>query len=207
MRHIEGLYAITPEMKDTDALADQVRRALDGGARMVQYRAKLASSQLRRAQAVVLAELCRARAARFIVNDGLALAREMGADGVHLGKDDASIDEARAMLGENAIIGVSCYNRFDLAVEAERKDADYAAFGSFFSSPTKPLAVRAAVELLHRAKRELNIPVVAIGGVTLDNAPLLTAAGADSIAVSSALFNASDIEFAARQFAALFSAR
>jgi len=201
---IQGLYAITPDEADTSVLADQVRAAVAGGARVVQYRNKVASPALRLEQATALLAVCRGRDAALIVNDHLDLALEIGADGVHLGREDGAVAHARAALGPGRILGVSCSNTVQYAVDVQRQQADYVAFGSFFLSGVKPDAVRAPIALLTQAKQLLSIPVVAIGGITLHNAAELIAAGADSIAVISALFGAPDIRVAAEHFCNLF---
>ncbi len=203
-RFPHGLYALTPEEADTAVLVAKVRAALAGGAAAVQYRNKSAAPRLQQEQAAALAAVCRAAGARFIVNDDLALARAAGADGVHLGRDDGDLALARARLGPDAILGASCYDRLDLAAGAVAAGADYVAFGSLFRSPTKPAAARAPLALISAAKRRLAVPVVAIGGITLANAPLAIAAGADALAVITALFAAPDVAAAARSFQRLF---
>jgi len=170
---VSGLYVITPQYADVDVLLDQVRQALEGGARLVQYRDKSQDVALRFEQASELLELCRDFAVPLIINDDLRLADMIGADGVHLGRDDGSLREARLILGRDKLIGVSCYNDLALARIAQDGGADYVAFGSFFASVTKPQAVPAPLELLHQARRELRLPVVAIGGITLANAGTL----------------------------------
>jgi thiamine-phosphate pyrophosphorylase len=203
-RTIRGLYAITPEVEDTARLLELVTAALDGGAAAVQYRAKQVDAARRSEQALSLARLCGERGACFIVNDDVELARASGADGVHLGREDGTIGDARKRLGEAALIGASCYDRLDLARNAVAQGADYVAFGSVFPSFTKPKAVRAPLSLLAQAKRELPVPVVAIGGIDADNAPLLVASGVDAVAVISAVFDAPDVRAAARRIASRF---
>jgi len=204
-RRISGLYAVTPETHDGDWLAVQVERALIGGAHVVQYRNKSADRDLRRRQAVRLGDLCRQHEAVLIINDDVRLALEIDADGVHLGRDDQSLVEARAMLGAGKLIGVSCYDSLGRAGEAQRSGADYVAFGSFFPSSVKPQAVRASLELLREARVQLRLPIVAIGGITPDNGAALVEAGADALAVISALFQVADTLSAARAFARLFA--
>jgi len=206
-RAISGLYAVTPDRADTPALIAVAEAALAGGARLLQYRNKQALATVRLAQARALHALCRKYRVPLVVNDYLDLALAVDAEGLHLGAEDGSLAEARAQLGPARILGASCYDRIELALEAERLGADYVAFGSFFPSSVKPGAVRAPLALLRNAKRRLSIPVVAIGGITLDNAPGLIAAGADGVAVISALFDADDVGIAARRFSALFTAR
>ena len=199
-----GLYAVTPDDDDTGRLSARVKAALVGGAALVQYRNKRAPAALRREQGGALLALCRQHHAPLIINDHLDLALELDADGVHLGGDDGSVSKARAMLGPHKLIGASCYNVMQKALAAEREGADYIAFGSFFVSGVKPGAVHAPLDLLAEAKRRVSLPIVAIGGITLANAPQLIAAGADMVAVISALFDATDITIAAQQFNFLF---
>lgn len=204
---IERLYAVTPDASESDWLYQRTGAVLAGGARVIQYRSKNADLRLRRAQASRLLELCRARAALLIVNDDVALAREVGADGVHLGRADMSPGVARSVLGDAAVIGISCYDSLARAQIAQGEGADYVAFGSFFHSSVKPDAVRAPVELLRAARAALDVPIVAIGGITAENGCALIEAGADALAVVSALFHVPDSLTAARAFTALFGAR
>jgi thiamine-phosphate pyrophosphorylase len=201
---VSGLYAVTPALADSALLRSKVEAALRGGARILQYRNKAADEQLRYEQAFQIAWLCRDAGACFIVNDSIELARDVAADGVHLGKDDNGIGAARALLGPGKLIGVSCYNQLLRARDAVAQGADYIAFGSFFPSPTKPGAVTASRDLL-RAAKEFSLPIVAIGGITPDNAAGLIEAGADAVAVVSAVFDAPDVERAARRITALFA--
>ena len=180
-----------------------MRLALLGGAAVLQYRNKIADASLRAEQAGALRRLTREFGVPLIVNDDAALARHVEADGVHLGGEDGSVVEARALLGDAGIVGVSCYNRLPLAQEAVKQGADYVAFGAFFPSGVKPGAVAASPELLRQARYELNVPIVAIGGITVQNGVQLLEAGADALAVISAVFAAADIQGAARQFADL----
>jgi thiamine-phosphate pyrophosphorylase len=199
-----GVYAITPECPDTRRLLAMSEAALKGGVAVLQFRGKTGDVALRHEQASELLALCRQYGVPFVVNDDLRLADLIGADGVHLGRDDGSIREARIILGPGKMIGVSCYQDLERAREAQRMGADYVAFGSFFPSPTKPRANLADVSVLSTARREITLPIVAIGGITVDNAAALIDAGADAIAVISALFDAPDVEAAARQLNALF---
>lgn len=203
-RGISGLYAVTPDVADTPRLIATAQAALAGGARLLQYRNKSAAPALRLAQARALLALCRKFRVPLIVNDHPDLALAADADGVHLGADDGSLAAARTQLGPARLLGASCYDRLELALEAERIGADYVAFGSFYPSRVKPGAVRAPLALLREARRHLSIPVVAIGGITHENAPQLIAAGAHCVAVVSALFDADDVRLAARRFSALF---
>lgn len=201
---IKGLYAITPDEADTAELLRKVRLALLGGARVLQYRNKRAGGTLCLEQAVALRELTREFSATLIINDDASLAQKVDADGAHLGGEDGSVAAARALLGSSRIIGVSCYNRAPSAFEAVRQGADYVAFGAFFPSGVKPEAVKADVQLIRVVRAESNVPIVAIGGITVQNGAALVEAGADALAVISALWNAPDIERAAREFSNLF---
>jgi len=199
-----GLYAITPDEADTARLAALVRAALDGGAAAVQYRNKAAPAALRREQAGRLVALCRAHGTPLVVNDDLDLALAVGADGVHLGGEDGDLAAARRRLGRERLLGASCYDRLALAVTAAQQGADYIAFGSVFPSPTKPNAVRAPLALFGAARSTIGLPLVAIGGITVENASTVIDAGADAVAVISALFDAPDVAARARAFQRLF---
>ena len=191
-RRLSGLYAVTPDLADTADLVARVEAALAGGATAIQYRNKVADDAMRRVQAGALAAVVSTHGALFIVNDDAVLAAAVNADGVHVGEDDGSVAAARRVLGPDQFVGVSCYNDFARAEAAVAQGADYIAFGSFFASGVKPLARRAHLSLLERAA-VLGVPVVAIGGITADNAHLLVAAGADAVAVITAVFGAPDI--------------
>jgi thiamine-phosphate pyrophosphorylase len=196
---MRGLYAITPEGARGARLLALAEAALAGGARLIQYRAKSSAGA---EEAKNLARLAHRHSARLIVNDDVALAIESGADGVHLGRDDGDLAAARAAF-PRGLLGASCYDSLAAARSAAAAGADYIAFGSVFTSPTKPGAVRAPLELF-AAARPLGLPLVAIGGITLANAPAVIAAGADCVAVISALFDAPDVAAAARSFENLF---
>jgi thiamine-phosphate pyrophosphorylase len=207
---LAGLCAVTLDDSLLPRLSALVKAALDGGTPYVQYRNKLAPRPLRRAQAAEMLRICRAAGAKLIINDDVWLAVEIGADGAHLGRDDApggSLAAARDALGPKRILGVSCYNEIALAEEAAAAGADYVAFGSMFPSRTKPGAVHAPLDLLGEAKRRVGLPVAAIGGITLDNAQQVIAAGADMLAVVSDLFDAMDIKARAEAYQQLFSGR
>lgn len=201
---ISSLYGITPDEPDTTELLHKVRLALLGGACVLQYRNKAADGPIRLEQARALRKLTHEFSVPLIINDDAALAQQVDADGVHLGGADGSITEARARLGDDKLIGVSCYNRLALAHQAVRQGADYVAFGSFFSSTVKPDAPQATLELLMQARREIALPLVAIGGINLHNGLPLVQAGADALAVISALFDATDITTTAQNFSKLF---
>jgi len=201
---IRGLYGVTPDTEDSETLRPQVRAALEGGMRLLQYRNKSTDRALRRYQASAIQALCLVHNAALIVNDDVELALEVDAAGVHLGREDGSIAEARARLGPDKLIGATCYRLLENAERALNEGADHIAFGSFFVSTVKPGAVRSTPSILTEAKRKFGVPVVAIGGITTENAPVVISAGADSVAVITALFGAPDIAAAARQFNALF---
>lgn len=194
---LTGLYVLTDERLG-ERLEATVAAALVGGARLIQYRDKRTDAARREREAAALRKLTRRHGALLIVNDDPALAAAVGADGVHLGKDDPDIGEARRLLGEMGVIGVSCYDSLQRARDAVATGADYITFGSVFPSPTKPGAVRAPLELVAAGKRELAVPVCAIGGITPANAASVVAAGADLLAVVSAVVFAADVEAAAR---------
>lgn len=203
-RTIKGLYAITPDTADLDGLLVRVEACLRGGAQIVQYRNKTSGAP-HMAMATALASLCRQHGVPLIVNDDIELALAADADGVHLGRDDGDIALAKRRLGADSIIGVSCYGDLQHALNAQQAGADYVAFGSMFASPTKPHAPHAPLSLLTDAAAQLRIPIVAIGGITLQNAPQAIAAGADAIAVISAMFDAPDIRQAAQDFSNFFN--
>jgi thiamine-phosphate pyrophosphorylase len=203
MTRLEGLYAVTPDWPDTPRLLAASAAILAGGCRLLQYRHKTAPPGVRREQAGALRALTRQHGARLIINDDLDLALEVDADGVHLGRDDGDPVAARARLGAGRLLGASCYQSLAAARRAAGAGADYLAFGSFFASPSKPLAERADPALIGTAKAELGLPVAGIGGITPVNAPLLLAAGADLLAVISALYAAPDPERTSREFCSL----
>jgi len=197
-----GLYLITPDEADTARLLLRVQPLLSHVA-CVQYRNKSATPTLRREQAAALLSLCRAAGVPLVVNDDVELAAAIGAQGVHLGEHDGAVAPARAKLGDGAIVGVSCYDELARAERAAAEGASYVAFGAFHPSPTKPNARRATPRLLRDAAR-LDLPRVAIGGITPDNAQPLIAAGAELIAVISGVFDANDPVEAARAYQACF---
>ena len=204
-RSLRGLYAITPDGLPDEVLLTRVDAALRGGARLLQYRDKLSTPSQREKMAPMLCALCRRYGTGFIVNDDLALALRADADGLHLGGSDGDLLAARQALGPGKLLGASCYADFDLACAAVAAGADYVAFGAVYPSPTKPQALRAPLELFARCRAELKIPACAIGGITLDNASPLVAAGADLLAVITDLFAAPDIESQARAFQTLLA--
>ena len=203
MSRLRGVYLLTPDESDTARLLERVEAALAGGAVLLQYRNKLADTALRLEQAQALLPLCRRHGVPLVINDSVELALAVGADGVHLGRDDGDIASARARLGAGRLLGVSCYGDWSRAEAAIAAGADQVAFGAMFPSPTKPAAPRAGPGLLTRA-RERGWCCAAIGGITLDNAPSLIAAGADLLALISDVFGAPDPAARVAGYRALF---
>ena len=204
MKKLAGLYVITDEkLIAADQFAQTVEKAIQGGAQIVQYRDKSQDRAKRLQQAKALKQLCENHNAVLIINDDIELALEVDAHGVHIGMHDAPLAQARAQLG-NKIIGVSCYNDFELAISAQQQGADYIAFGSFFSSSIKPEAKKADAELLVKAREELQLPVCAIGGIPSENAFQLIEAGADMLAVISDIFASTDPESSSQKISSQF---
>lgn len=205
-QRLQGLYLITDEaLTPEDKLVSCVQQSILGGCRVLQYRDKRSKPDARRQQSRLLQALCRENNVTFIINDDINLACEIGADGIHLGRQDLDPKAARRQAGADAIIGISCYNNLDRAIDAERHGADYVAFGSFFPSGIKPDAVHAEINLLVQARQRLTIPIVAIGGITRVNGKELVDAGADMLAVISAVFGQNNIQNAAAGFQPLFT--
>lgn len=199
-----GLYAITQtDHKSIDTIIGEVAAAIRGGAAVVQYRDKSPLDAALLARELV--KLCHRQGVPLLINDDVELAVQTGADGVHLGKEDGHIIEARKRLGADAIIGVSCYDSVECALEAEREGATYVAFGRFFPSSSKPLAAPARIETLKQARRVLHLPIIAIGGILPDNGARLLAAGADLLAVIGGIFDERP-EQSARAYLSLFNA-
>lgn len=203
---VHGLYAITDaNLMPAAHFADLAEQALAGGAKVLQYRDKSTDHTKRLAQAQNLHQLCVQYGMPLIINDDVELCAQVGAEGVHLGEDDVDFVQARQRLGEKVIIGVSCYNNLARAQCMRAAGADYVAFGSFFPSTIKPQARVAKIDLLRQAKQQLDCPIVAIGGITAQNGAALCEAGADALAVISAVFGAEDVATAARAFTGLCS--
>lgn len=201
----QGLYAITDAALTRDrGLVACVEAVLRGGAAMVQYRDKHSSPDAMRRNAGALLAACREAAVPLIINDDVGLAQAIGADGVHVGRDDEAVAAARAALGADAIIGASCYHHLELAEQAAAAGASYVAFGRFFDSVTKPGAALATPGLLRKARSRLSLPIAAIGGITADNGGALVRDGADLLAVINDLWGAPDCAARARDFAACF---
>lgn len=201
MRELKGLYVIADGSDlESDRLVDNVTEILAAGVKIIQYRDKTSNRAHRHAIASELKSLMHDHQGILIINDDVSLAKSVNADGVHLGREDCTIGEARKLLGPGKIIGVSCYNRLDNAIRAIDAGTDYVAFGSFARSPTKPDAPHAGIDLMIRAKRELHVPICAIGGLTKENITPLLQAGVDMIAMISAIFAAPSPQRAAREF-------
>jgi thiamine-phosphate pyrophosphorylase len=202
-QRFRGLYAVTPDLADTADMVARVEAAVVGGARAIQYRNKVADVALRRRQAEALARVAAKHQVLLVINDDAALCKAVDADGVHVGREDGSVDAARRIVGPERIVGVSCYDDFARSEEAVAAGADYVAFGSFFPSAVKPDARRADASLLRRAAA-LGVPIVAIGGINATNVRELVRAGANAVAVISAVFDAADVTAAARAISAAF---
>jgi len=200
------LYVITDtKLIPRERFVETVEAAVRGGATMVQLREKETPSEEVICLAREVLAVTRRYGALLIVNDHPTIARQIGADGAHVGREDPPVAEARAMLGPEAIIGASCYGDVARAVAAEQAGADYVAFGTPFPSPTKPKRTDISLGIFREVKQRVKVPVFAIGGITIDNAPQVIDAGADGIAVVSGVFAAPDVEAAARALARLFS--
>lgn len=200
MTRLRGLYAITdPTLLPGERLFSAVEAALRGGARVIQYRDKLATAAQKHQRALKLRDLCQRHNALFFVNDDPSLARLVGADGVHCGQSDGQSQKHAELL-----LGITCHGDLALAERAVALGADYLAFGRFFDSPTKPSAAPCSIETLRSARQRFTLPLLAIGGVTADNGAPLIAAGVDMIAAISGVFGADNIEAAARRYSTLF---
>ncbi|GHV03510.1 thiamine-phosphate synthase [Campylobacterota bacterium] len=205
MTKLRGLYAISDELlTPDDRLLDMAQCALKGGATIFQLRHKSKADDELLQAAFALKELCNFHNALFIINDRIELAKQCNADGVHIGKDDRSLQAAREFLGAKALIGVSCYGDQTVAEQMQKNGADYVAFGSFFASKTKPNAKVISCDLLTRARETITLPICAIGGITIQTAPDLIAQGADMIAVIGDLWSAEEITAQAKRYGRLF---
>jgi thiamine-phosphate pyrophosphorylase len=202
---IKGLYAVTPEEKDLFALSSQVESCIKGGAKLIQYRSKMLSKTEQQIQARKIKKICDYYKVPLIINDDIELCRILDADGVHLGENDDSLVKARLVLGPSKIIGVSCYNSIDRVKMAVDKGATYIALGACFPTTTKPHAPKSSLDLIALVLKNFKIPVVAIGGINLENIELLINEGINCIAVVNSLFKVNDIEGTARQFSSLLN--
>ncbi len=202
---LKGLYVITDKkLIPRERFLETVEKAIRGGARIVQLREK----EIPREEIITLGngllEVTRKYGIPLIINDDPTLAKEIGADGVHLGKDDPALQEARRVLGERAIVGVSCYSDIERGLAAEREGADYLAFGTPFYTPTKPERIPTPIEVLREAKKKIGIPIFAIGGITKETAPIIAETGVDGIAVITGVFGTPDPETAALELSSFF---
>jgi len=202
---IKGLYAVTPDEKDLFALSSKVESCIRGGARLIQYRSKGLSKTEQNKQAREIKMVCDRYKVPLIINDNVELCRIINANGVHLGEDDDSLEKARLVLGPSKIIGVSCYNSIDRVRKAVDRGATYIALGACFPSKTKPHAPTASLDLIDLVLKNFKIPVVAIGGINLENIELLTNKGISCVALINSLFKGKDIEGTARQFTGLLN--
>lgn len=204
MQNLQGLYVIADAACiGTNHVVNKTEEVLSAGVKIIQYRDKTNSQTIRYSIAEALRKLTHDYKSLLIINDDAELANSIDADGVHLGKDDICIADARKKLGKNKIIGASCYANFENALPAINSSADYIAFGSFFPSMTKPQAPKADLDLILKAKQQFKIPVCAIGGITPENASPLLAAGVDMIAIISAIFSSSKPKRATQEYLAL----
>ncbi len=201
---IKGLYAITPDSADLNTLIQKTQLAIEGGAFMVQYRSKIHDRDVKMQQCAAILRICREYDIPCIVNDDVEMCRVLEADGIHLGENDDNIAEVRRILGEDSIIGSSCYDQLNRAKKAQKEGASYVAFGAVFPTPTKPNAPRASLELLREAKSEIQIPIVAIGGITMNNAHDVIETGIDAIAVITSLYESNAIKETAETFNMMF---
>lgn len=201
---MKGLYLVTPDWDDTQRMIASTEAGLRGGAALVQYRHKTAGAALRREQAKELQALCRRYSRPFIVNDHVDLCIELDADGVHVGGTDLSIARVREMVGPEKIVGASCYGSMALAREASQAGASYVAFGGFYPSRVKKYEISTSADIVGLAKAELSIPVVVIGGMTLENTVPLIEQGTDMVAVISSIYMVNEPERNARAFSELF---
>lgn len=202
--HLRGLYIVTPDWDDTAQLLAATELALQQGTALVQYRHKTAGPAQRREQASALLALCRRYNVPLVINDHVALCIELDADGIHVGGTDASIAEVRKAVGPDKIVGASCYGTLQLARDAWRDGASYVAFGGFYPSRVKKYDFRTAPEIIAQSKKEIPLPVVVIGGITLENAVPLVAQGADMVAVISSVYLVPEEERKTRELADLY---
>jgi thiamine-phosphate pyrophosphorylase len=201
---MKGLYLVTPDWDDTEALIKATEIALSAGVGLLQYRHKTASGELRVEQAGALLKLCRQHNVPFIVNDHIDLCIALDADGIHVGGTDASVAVVRTLIGKDKILGASCYGDFAMAEQAQIAGASYVAFGGFYPSRVKKYEVSTPASIVSKAKSELTLPVCVIGGMTPENSKPLVKEGADMVAAISSVYSADDIATAVKEFAALF---
>jgi thiamine-phosphate pyrophosphorylase len=201
---LRGLYLVTPNWDDTDRLLSVTEMALQAGVCLLQYRHKTASKELRQTQAKALHELCRQYDVPFIINDHIHLCLDLDAEGIHVGGTDISVTQARALVGSAKIVGASCYGDLQLARDAQRDGASYVAFGGFYPSLVKQYPVTTTPEIITAAKHEITLPLVVIGGMTVELAHPLVRRGADMVAAISSVYSAANPEYVCKEFIALF---
>jgi thiamine-phosphate pyrophosphorylase len=201
---MKGLYLVTPDWDDTEKLVAASEQAIAGGASVLQYRHKTATHELRMEQAAALLALCRRLNVPLIINDHTTLCEQLDADGIHVGGTDASVAQVRAILGEDKIVGASCYGDLQLARDAAAAGASYVAFGGFYPSRVKKYEVTTPPDIITRALSKIDLPLCVIGGMTPNNAPPLIELGAHSVAAISSVYAAANHRAAAEEFAALF---
>ena len=199
-----GLYLVTPNWDDTKQLLRSTEQALQAGVALLQYRHKTADPELRLQQASALQALCRRYQTAFVINDHVELAVQLGADGVHVGGTDVSVAQARELLGNHKIVGASCYGDLSLARAAQAQGASYVAFGGFYPSVVKKYPVTTPLDLVREARVVIPLPIVVIGGMTVELAHPLVERGADLVAAISSVYNHANTNDAARQFVSLF---
>jgi len=204
MKALKGLYIVTPDWDDTGKLVQATDLALQGGAVLVQYRHKTADAALRSEQATALLQVCRKHGVPFIINDHLELCLALDTDGIHVGGTDASVAQVRAAVGPDKIVGASCYGTLQLARDAQAAGASYVAFGGFYPSRVKKYDFKTAPEIVAQSKAEIGLPVVVIGGMTVENCTPLITQGADLVAAISSVYMQENVSEAARGFAALY---
>ena len=200
LHNIKGLYAITPDERNLSILKSKVESSIKGGATLVQYRSKILSKNDQKKQAEEIKKICDYYQIPLIINDDIELCSILDADGVHLGENDENLEKARFILGPEKIVGVSCYNSIDRVKISQDKGATYIALGACFQSATKPNAPIASADLIALVLKNFQVPLVAIGGITLENIDLIIKEGVECCAVINSLFKSQDIEGTAKQF-------
>ena len=202
---MKGLYIVTPDWDDTAKLVDVTEKAIKGGTKIVQYRHKTATPELRREQAKALQAVCKRYKVPFIINDHVDLAMELDADGIHVGESDEAVAAVRSRVGPKKIVGASCYGDMDLVRKAHKAGASYIAFGGFYPSRIKKYPVTTELDIVRQMKKEIpELPSCAIGGIDHQNAVPLVERGVDMICVISSVYFADDPEAAARKFAKMY---
>tara|TARA_B100000768_G_C11283229_1_gene380013 strand:+ start:1254 stop:1898 length:645 start_codon:yes stop_codon:yes gene_type:complete len=207
LHNIKGLYAITPDERNLSILKSKVESSIKGGAKLVQYRSKILSKNDQKQQAEEIKKICNYYKIPLIINDDIELCSILDADGVHLGENDGNLEKARLILGPAKIVGVSCYNLIDRVQISQDMGATYIALGACFHSATKPNAPIASVDLIASVLKDFQVPLVAIGGITLENIDLIINEGVECCAVINSLFKSRDIEGTAKLFSSLLEKR